>query len=162
MAETEKSSPGDTGISIGAAMMQPGDEKVVADRIYQVLSAKHPPRQIETPAQPSANLSGRWAVEIQYAASATTHTLHLIQNGNRLEGTHQGDFLTRDISGTIAGDAVSLASSITERHGDALTYRFTGTVTGDAMSGSLSLGEYLSATWTARRHVFGRPPGVSA
>ena len=153
---------GDTGISIGAAMMQPGDEKVVADRVYQVLSAKRSPRQVETPAQPSANVSGRWAVEIKYAASATTHTVHLIQNGSRLEGTHQGDFLTRDISGTIAGDAVSLASSITERHGDALTYRFTGTVTGDAMSGSLSLGEYLSATWTARRHVFGRPPGVSA
>ena len=84
-----------------------------------------------------------------------------MQDGSRLEGTHQGDFLTRDISGTIAGDAVTLASSVTERHGDALTYRFAGTVNGDTMSGSLNLGEYLTAKWTARRHVFSRPQGVA-
>jgi D-glucosaminate-6-phosphate ammonia-lyase len=118
--------PGDTGISIGAAMMQPGDEKVVGERVYQVLSAKHTPQPVETPAPPSTNLSGRWDVEIRYAASGATHTLHLIQEGNKLEGTHQGNFLTRDISGTMAGDAVSLASSVTERQGDSLNYRFSG------------------------------------
>ena len=47
-----------------------------------------------------------------------------------MEGTHQGDFLARDISGTISGDAITLASSVTERHGDALTYRFTGKTAG--------------------------------
>ena len=50
-----------------------------------------------------------------------------------------------------AGDAISLASIVTERHGDALNYRFTGKLSGETMSGSLDLGEYLSATWTARR-----------
>jgi uncharacterized protein (TIGR02145 family) len=48
-----------------------------------------------------------------------------------------------------------IASIVTERHGDALTYRFSGTIEQDAMSGSLNLGEYRSATWTARRHVYG-------
>ena len=70
-------------------------------------------------------------------------------DGNRLEGLHQGDFLSRDITGTISGDAISLASVVTERHGDALTYRFRGTVTGDTMAGSLDMGEYLGATWGA-------------
>ena len=79
------------------------------------------------------------------------HHLQLQQNGNRLQGMHQGNFLTRDISGTINGDAVSLASSVTERHGDALSYRFTGKVSGDTMTGSLDMGEYRAATWTARR-----------
>jgi hypothetical protein len=106
------------------------------------------------PQPAAANLSGQWEIEIQYAASRTTHTVHLEQNGNDVRGTHRGDFLARDIAGTIDGSAVTLTSIVTERHGDSLRYRFTGTVAHDTMSGSLDLGEYLGATWTARRRVF--------
>jgi len=144
---------GDTGISITSAMMSPGDEKVVAERIHEVLSAKHTLTSVPPPAPPVSDLSGRWDVEIQYTASVATHTLQLRQSGNRLEGTHQGNFETRDISGTISGGSVSLASSVTERHGDSLNYRFSGTLSGDTLSGTLEMGEYLGATWTARRPV---------
>jgi hypothetical protein len=148
---TQEALPGDTGIAVVSAMMSPGDEKIVAGRIQQVLSAKHALPPAAEPAAPAADLSGRWTIEIAYAASTSSHRLHLRQDGNRLEGLHQGDFLTRDISGTISGDAVTLASLVTERHGDALTYRFSGTVSSDGMSGGLDLGEYLSATWVGRR-----------
>jgi L-seryl-tRNA(Ser) seleniumtransferase len=145
--------PGDTGIAIVSSMMSPGDEKIVAKRISDVLSAKHTLKAPDEIAAPAADLSGRWDVEITYTASRTRHMLHLRQDANRLQGVHQGDFLTRDISGTIIGDAISLASTVTERHGDALNYRFTGKIAGDAMSGSLDMGEYLAAAWTARRPV---------
>ena len=108
-----------------------------------------------TPAAPSAELSGIWDVEITYAASKTMHTLQLLQNGARVTGNHQGNFQSRDISGTVAADGVTLASNVNERHGDSLNYRFTGKATGDTMSGTLDLGEYLAATWTAKRR--GRP-----
>jgi L-seryl-tRNA(Ser) seleniumtransferase len=143
--------PGDTGISIVSAMMSPGDEKIVAQRIVDVLSAKHTLKPAEPVLEPAVNLSGRWQVEIRYAASTSTHSLHLQQNGNRLDGIHQGNFLTRDIAGSISGDQVTLASTVTERHGDALNYRFSGKVSGDTIDGTLSLGEYLGATWTAKR-----------
>ena len=144
---------GDTGISITAAMMSNGDEKLVAERILQVLSAKHTLQQMPEPSAPIANLTGRWDVDIQYAASQSKHTLQIVQNGNRLEGLHQGNFVSRDIAGTINGVEVSLASSVTERHGDALTYRFTGKAdaAGASMSGGLDMGEYLAAAWTARK-----------
>ncbi len=150
---------GDASISITSAMMSPGDEKIVAQRIVEVLSTRRRLTPAAAPAAPVANLSGRWDVEIQYAASRGTHTLHLQQNGNRLEGTHQGNFLGRDIAGTIDGDRVTLSSVVTERHGDALTYRFSGTLASrlssgqavDTLSGTLDMGEYLTATWTARR-----------
>jgi uncharacterized pyridoxal phosphate-dependent enzyme len=143
---------GDTGISITSAMMSPGDEKVVARRIVDILSAKHRLRPAEPVVYPAINLSGRWDVAIQYAAGRAVHTLHLQQQGNRLEGTHQGDFLARDVAGTVSGENVRLASEVTERHGDALTYRFSGKVMpGETLSGSLDMGEYLTATWTARR-----------
>ena len=143
--------PGDSGISITSAMMQPGDEKVVAQRIVEVLSARHTLKPVEAPATPASNLSGGWDVEIKYAASGTTHRLQLQQNGNRLDGIHQGNFLTRDVTGTISGDTVTLSSNVAERHGDSLNYRFRGKVSGDTLSGDLDLGEYRTATWTARR-----------
>ena len=142
---------GDSSISITSAMMSPGDEKIVAQRLVEVLSARHTLTPAAAPVAPAANLSGRWEVDIQFAASRGTHTLHVQQNGNWIEGTHQGNFLGRDISGTINGNQVTLSSVVTERHGDALTYRFSGKLTGDTLSGSLDMGEYLAATWTARR-----------
>ncbi len=142
---------GDTGLAVVTAMMADGDEKIVAERIAQLLSEPRAPRTAEPIAPPAADLGGRWEVEISYSASKTVHTLHLQQRDGRLEGLHQGDFLTRDINGTIDGDAVSLASVVTERHGDALTYRFKGRLTGATIAGTLDMGEYLGATWTARR-----------
>lgn len=142
---------GDTGISIVVSMMTPGEEKIVAQRIADVMSTKRAAKSEKTAAAPVADVSGRWDVEIRFAASATTHAIHLRQTGNRLEGIHQGNFVSRDMAGTIDGDEVALTSHVTERHGDALSYRFKGKVTGDAMSGSLDLGEYRTATWTARR-----------
>ena len=63
----------------------------------------------------------------------------------------------------IAGDEVIIASNIGEVHGAALSYRFRGKVDGGAISGSLHMGKYLGAKWTARRHTFGRPNrGVDA
>jgi len=142
---------GDTGVSIVSSMMQPGDEQIVAKRLSDVLSAKHTTRPEDTPGAPGADVSGAWEVEIRYTASSTIHKLHLHQSGNRLDGVHEGNFFSRDVFGTIDGDAVSFASIVTERHGDALTYRFKGKMAGDAMSGSLDLGEYRGAMWTARR-----------
>ena len=83
-------------------MMSPGEEKVVADRIYSILSAKRPAKASEPPKAPAADISGRWAVHIDFAAGSSDHVLHVKQQGNQLMGTHQGDFVARDFSGTRA------------------------------------------------------------
>jgi L-seryl-tRNA(Ser) seleniumtransferase len=146
----------ETGISITPYMMSPGDEKIVGDRIHAWLSS--PPRQ-DAPkpaASSTVDVTGQWDVRIEYPATRSTHTLHLRQVGGRLEGTHQGDFVARDLSGTVEGTSVQISSSYTERHGDALSFRFTGAVAGDEMSGTLDMGEYLTAKWTGRRHDYRR------
>jgi uncharacterized pyridoxal phosphate-dependent enzyme len=146
----------DASISITPYQMASGEEKIVAEKIYAALSKA--PRQTAPAriAAAAADVSGQWDVQIEYLASASTHTLHLKQNGNRLEGSHQGDFVSRDLTGTIEGNAVQISSTYTERHGDALSFRFSGAVAGDAMSGTLDMGEYLTAKWTARRHDYRR------
>ena len=102
-------------------------------------------------APPAADLTGTWEVRIQYAASASTHALHLRQRGNVIEGMHQGDFVTRAARGTIDGDAVRIRSDYPESHGDALGFTFSGRLAGDEMGGELDMGEYQKASWTAKR-----------
>jgi L-seryl-tRNA(Ser) seleniumtransferase len=145
-----------TGISITAYMMKPEDVAIVADRVFEILSAKRPQWQPESPKAPVADITGRWDVQIRYAAGGAEHSLFVRQQGNQLVGTHQGDFTARDFTGMISADDVRITSSVGEVHGAALSYRFTGKLNGDSMSGTLDMGEYLSAKWTAKRHTFGR------
>jgi L-seryl-tRNA(Ser) seleniumtransferase len=140
-------------------MMMPDDVKVVADRIHEILAAKRPAWHPETPKTPVGDLTGRWDVHIQFAAGTSDHTFHVKQEGNQLTGTHQGDFVARDFSGSISGPDVRIASSVGEVHGAALSYTFSGKVEGDKMSGALNMGEYLDARWSATRHAFGRGQG---
>ncbi len=145
----------ETGLTIGPYMMAPGDEKVVAERILAALSGAT--REANKPqAPPAADLSGTWEVRIQYAATSSTHALHLRQRGNVVEGMHQGDFVTRAARGTIDGDAVRIRSDYPESQGDALGFTFSGRLAGDEMGGELDMGEYQKASWTAKRPVTGR------
>jgi D-glucosaminate-6-phosphate ammonia-lyase len=147
----------ETGISITAFMMSPGEDKIVGDRIHAILSASRPAKADEPPKAPAGDLTGRWNVHIEFAAGSSDETLHLKQQGNQVAGTHQGAFVTRDCSGTVAADEVVIASNVGEVHGAALSYRFSGKLAGDTLTGTLDMGEYLGAKWTAKRHVFGRP-----
>jgi len=144
----------ESSISITPYQMSPGEEKIVADRIHAFLS--NPPKQ--EPASPkqaaATDLSGRWDVKIEYAAGSSNHLLHLRQQGNRIEGTHQGDFVSRELTGSIEGEVVRLRSSYTEENGDSLSFNFSGKVSGEEISGTLDMGEYLMGNWTARRHAF--------
>jgi len=143
--------PGDAGLTLATSMLQPGDETIVGERLHAVLSAK---RTLVTPAAaapPSGDVAGQWRVEIAYVASRSTHVLQLRQKGAAIEGSHQGDIETRELAGTMDGARVTMTSRITERTGNALNYRFTGELSGDTLTGTIDMGEYRSATFTARR-----------
>jgi uncharacterized pyridoxal phosphate-dependent enzyme len=144
--------PALTGVQVNPYMMAAGDEKVVADRLYAVLSSPGG-KEEAAPAPASADLSGQWDVRIEYAAGTSTHGLTLRQSGSQVEGAHRGDFMTRDLGGTIDGDLVRLRSFVGEHTGDSISYTFTGKVTGDEMAGTLDMGEYLGGRWTAKRRT---------
>jgi L-seryl-tRNA(Ser) seleniumtransferase len=142
-----------TSVSISAFNLGPNEEKIVAERLYAILSAKRPPIAAPAPpAPPAANLSGEWDVAIRFAAGVGTHRLTIRQDGASVQGTHKGDFLERPLTGTVNGDAVTLRSSVPERTiGNSLSYTFTGRLENGRMSGQLDMGEYLKATWTGQR-----------
>jgi D-glucosaminate-6-phosphate ammonia-lyase len=144
--------PGSTSISVTAWMMQPGDDKIVAERLHSVLSRKRSP-MTSTMAAPGANLTGQWDVEIEFFSSRSQHALFIEQDENWIKGAHRGDFTVRDLIGQIEGHEVRLRSS-ERRPGDNVTFTFAGTISGNTMSGTIYMGEYLNAKFTAKRHAY--------
>jgi L-seryl-tRNA(Ser) seleniumtransferase len=143
-----------SSISIVPYQMMPGDEKTVAERLYVALSR---PPKFEAPAPPPAgdpvSVAGQWEVRLDFERGSANHLIVLEQKGATLVGTHHGEFYEGDLSGTVAGDAVRFQSSH-QAEGNRLSYGFTGTAQQDTMSGTVSLGEYGQARWTARRHQY--------
>jgi hypothetical protein len=141
---------GTTSITISSGQMQPGNDKVVADRIVEILSRKNSKSQEMT--APSANLTGRWDVNIEFYSGKSQHTFFIEQDGNWLQGSHKGDFSMRDMGGILEGDQVKISSS--DRHvADNIPFIFSGTVKDDKMSGKIYMGEYIGASFTAVRHI---------
>jgi L-seryl-tRNA(Ser) seleniumtransferase len=143
----------DSMISIMAYMMMPGDEKVVADRLFAVLSK---PPKIETAPEPAGqpvNVAGQWETHVEFQRGSAQHTLILEQKGAELMGTHRGELLSGDLHGSVAGDQVQFRSSH-KYEGTRLFYEFAGKVDGDTMEGRVDLDEYGEARWTAKRHKY--------
>jgi D-glucosaminate-6-phosphate ammonia-lyase len=141
---------GMTSINITTGQMQPGEEIIVANRIYGILSQKREPMKT-TMEKPSADLNGKWDVFVKFFNSSSEHQFNLSQDGNWINGTHKGDLSLLDLDGTIEGDQVKFRSS-TSIIGDHITYIFSGKITGDSMAGDIHLGEYRTATFTAKRN----------
>ena len=68
---------------------------------------------------------------------------------------HTSDFALQEVMGMVEGDFVKLRSNIRPQ-GDNVTFMFSGKVSGDTMSGSIYLGEYITAKFTAKRPVYKR------
>jgi hypothetical protein len=62
---------------------------------------------------------------------------------------HRSEFSSQEIVGTVEGDRIKLRSQV-HQPGDRILFLFTGRATGDIISGSIFLGEYLTAQFTAK------------
>ncbi len=143
---------GKTALEVTAWMMRPGDDQIVAARLFELLSTKRNPKP--APAPPVANMSGRWDVEVTYSSSKSRHTFLLEQQGSQLRGSHQGEFSTMEAWGVVEGDQVKLRSTH-RAPGDAITFLFAGSFVNGVLAGKVYLGEYLDARFTARRSPLG-------
>lgn len=144
--------PGITSIHITAGQMQPGNDKIVAERIYNLLSQKRNPRSTGMTAA-TVTIGGHWDVTVEFFTSKSEHKLFLEQDGNWIQGTHTSDFSEQEIMGMVEGDQLTLRSNL-RQPGDGITYMFSGKVSGTTISGSIFLGEYLNAGFTAKKSVY--------
>ncbi|WPP48093.1 aminotransferase class V-fold PLP-dependent enzyme [Catalinimonas niigatensis] len=137
-------------ISINPSQLEAGEEKIIAERVFEVLSQ---PPAVEKRDVPAAyDISGQWDLEMKFAASTEQQSLLLEQEGNKLRGIHRASFGPRDLQGTLQGSNVLLRSSY-KGQGVRLNFEFTGKVNGDRMEGKVSLSEYGMAAWKAKRRT---------
>ena len=146
-------------VTITPWMMMPGDDKVVADRLAAVLSK---PPAFQNPLVPQgapSAIDGQWDVLITFGRGSAHHTLVLEQGQGRVVGTHRGEYVEGDLAGDVHADQVRLRSS-QKMEGTRLSWDFTGRVSGDTMQGSVNMGEYGEANWSAKRHQYQAPGGI--
>jgi seryl-tRNA(Sec) selenium transferase len=147
---------GRAGIRITPSQMQPGNEAVVADRVYQILlDAPNRPQPALAPA--AVDISGHWDLTVDYHSSTAHHRLYLQQEGSGVTGTHHSDFSSQEIAGVVQGDQVKLRSQV-RLPGDGIQFMFAGRAADGVITGSIHLGEYLTAQFTARRTTYQTPP----
>ncbi len=139
-------------IRITPSQMQPGNEEVVADRIVQILTADRCPLPMQL-APAAIDIGGHWDLTIEYFFSTSRHQLFLQQDGNGVSGTHLSEFSSQEISGMVEGDRLQLRSQV-HRPGDSITFLFSGQISDEVMSGSVFLGEYLTARFSAKRSSY--------
>lgn len=135
-------------VAVVPYQMMPGDEKIVADRLYALLSK---PPKIEKPSPPQGtpvSVAGEWNVDLEFGYLSARHKLVLEQDGTKLKGKHQAEFDTGDLNGTVAANTVKFQSSI-PTVGTRVGFQFAGQVEGATMSGTVGLGEYGEAKFTA-------------
>jgi len=142
-----------SSVSIVPYQMSPGDEKVLAERLYTVLSKPPKFENPPAPAAPSVSVAGQWEARLEFGRGSASHTIVLEQDGAKLTGTHHGEFYAGDLTGTVSGNQVHFRSSM-RVEGTRLGYEFSGAVDGDKISGTVNLGEYGETSFVAERHKY--------
>jgi hypothetical protein len=149
LAIGDQDEDGKASINITPSQMQDGQEKVVADRLYDLLSEKREPMSTDLK-EASVSLTGHWDLEVHFFSSTSKHSLYIEQDGNWIQGTHQGEFSSRELIGMVEEDQVKLRSQV-RIPGDNVTFLFNGKATSNSMEGSIFLGEYLTAKFSAKK-----------
>ncbi|MBN1293505.1 MAG: hypothetical protein JXB48_16820 [Candidatus Latescibacteria bacterium] len=103
-----------------------------------------------TAEEESANVAGTWSITIKFIAGTGNHTAVIEQKGEKLSGTYKGEIIEGTLNGTVKGNTVDF-SGFLKHEATGVSFHYTGTVDGDTMSGTVEMGEYWTATWTAKR-----------
>jgi hypothetical protein len=105
-------------------------------------------------AENASPVAGRWDIVIQFVHGTGNYTAFFEQDGEKLSGTYRGQFVEGDLEGTVRQDQIQFRGYL-KIEGTRLLYDYAGTVTGESMSGTMTMGEYGEARWTATKHRSG-------
>jgi uncharacterized pyridoxal phosphate-dependent enzyme len=138
-----------SSLTVMPYMMSPGEEKIVADAVFNILA--HPDHYSDPVIAPgAAKVEGKWHVAIQYTRGKGEQEFELTQQGSDLSGTQKGELFHAMLKGSIHGDDLMLHSTMPVS-GHEVSWNFTGKVSGNSASGTVTMGEYGTAAWQARR-----------
>jgi uncharacterized pyridoxal phosphate-dependent enzyme len=142
----------ESSLTVMPYMMMPGEDKIVADAIFATLS--HPPKFTapEIPQGTPVNVAGIWKVQMKYLCGEGSQRFLLEQQEGAVKGVHQGEIYNGNLTGKVHAHEVTFRS-LMPVGGNEIHYSFNGTASGDSMSGTVALGEYGHAQWSATRET---------
>jgi uncharacterized pyridoxal phosphate-dependent enzyme len=139
-----------SSVTIMPYMMDSGEDRIVADALYEGLMK---PGHYDDPVIPTgapAQVKGKWTVSIQYSRGIGEQHFTLEQRDNELTGHQHGELYEAEIKGSIHATQIELRS-IMAVSGNQIPWTFKGDVQGNNIAGTVHLGEYGDATWQAIR-----------
>src|SRR5436305_12620139 len=98
-----------------------------------------------------ANVTGKWAFNVETAAGSGTPTITFTQDGEKLTGKYNGQLGEADVAGTVKGQDIAFTFNV-DAQGTMLNFKYAGTVESkDAMKGKVEIVGLGEGTFTAKR-----------
>jgi hypothetical protein len=139
-----------SSVTIMPYMMDPGEERIVADAIFEGLFRPGHYEDPVVPAAEPAQVQGKWAVAIEYSRGTGEQHFMLEQSDGVVTGTQQGELYKAELKGSMHANQIELRS-VMAVSGNVIPWTFKGEVQANKMSGTVNLGEYGEAVWHATR-----------
>jgi hypothetical protein len=98
----------------------------------------------------SADLSGKWEVQVEGYGAPRVQKFDLKQTGEGLSGVYAGKFGESKVTGTVKDSAVEFEMRVIENE-RIVTVHYTGTATDDGIKGTVTFGDTGKGTWVASR-----------
>jgi hypothetical protein len=132
-------------------MMDPGEERIIADALHAAMTGNTETVAIPTESRLSPTaIAGEWAVTIQYLRGEGRQHFTIAQDGGELRGQQKGEIYEGRLRGEVRGREVEIRSNMAVP-GNGISWAFTGAIDGNRMSGTVDMGEYGPASFTAVR-----------
>jgi seryl-tRNA(Sec) selenium transferase len=135
-------------LTIMPYMMDPGEEVIVGDAIYHALTPSSHEFAMTEDIRTGASVAGDWAVTIHYIRGEGQQHFTITQDGIELRGHHKGEIYEGCLRGKAQANEVEIQSNMAVP-GNGISWTFTGTIDGNRMSGTVDMGEYGPASFTA-------------
>ena len=99
----------------------------------------------------TADVAGTWSINIRFVAGEGHHTAVITQKDSTLAGVYKGEFKEGTLRGRVKGDTIDFTGYL--RHeATGVSFRYKGSIDGDTIKGTVDMGEYWTATFTAKRN----------
>jgi hypothetical protein len=100
----------------------------------------------------TANISGKWEVQVEGYGAPRTQKFELKQKGEDLSGVYAGKFGESKVTGTVKDSAVEFEMRVIEKE-QIVTVHYTGVATDDGIKGTVTFGDLGKGTWVASKPI---------
>jgi D-glucosaminate-6-phosphate ammonia-lyase len=102
------------------------------------------------PQEKTSAIDGTWEITLTFVSGTAKHIAVITQKNASLSGTYRGEIKEGRLQGSVKGNTVDFTGRLKN---EALTvnFHYTGTVDGDTMKGTVEMGEFWTAEWSAKK-----------